>query len=113
VPALSHFRLGWLLPFLALLAAAASAADPAVPIRPKLDPKRVLELAAVAFSKRSEPTNHFTPKAPQFVPEKHSWRVYYIQNSAPFIPDGDVLVVVDDDSGSTCSQNAAWPGPCT
>jgi hypothetical protein len=112
VPRSSRSRPTYTIALVSLLAATTWAAEPAAN-RPRLDPKHVVELAAAAFAKRPDPPDHFTPNAPKFMPAKHAWWVYYIQTSPPFIPDGDVLVVVDDETGGTCSQNATWPGKCT
>jgi hypothetical protein len=105
-------RLVGVLALASLLVATTWAAEP-LANRPKLDPTHVRDLADSAFAKLTEPPGHFTPRAPKFMPAKHAWWVLYIQNSPPYIPDGDMLVVVDDETASTCSQNATWPGKCT
>jgi hypothetical protein len=55
----------------------------------------------------------YKARDPKFFPNKRVWRVFFEESGPMPSVDGEMLVVVDDRTGHTCTQQAMAVGPCT
>jgi len=90
----------------------AAAAEKQSPPTPHLTPDRVLELAIAAFSRTDAGSRPYRPLPPEFHSDRSAWWVHFAQTSSWARVDGDMLVVVDDRTGSTCVQQFIAVGKC-
>jgi hypothetical protein len=96
------------------------AAEPPKEPTTKLNSQQVATLALAAFQKSGATVGHFRAESPKFYehPDFSSvtriWLVFYMQKAAPFVPDGDMVVVIDDRTGKACVQQMMIPPvPCS
>jgi hypothetical protein len=104
---------------LAILVAALVAQADALGAEPTDDPvarltaRQAADLAAAAFQKNGVTAMHFRAKEPEFLPKSHVWLVVYIQDTPPYVPDANMMVIVNDRTGRACVQQAMMPPqPC-
>src|ERR1700690_1263278 len=84
---------------------AAPAAEPAVTAAtPHLSAVQVSLLARDELVRNKVTIDRFEAKAPTYYPDRKKWWVFFIQNKPPFIPDGDILVVIDDVNRKACME---------
>jgi hypothetical protein len=80
---------------------------------PRHSAKQVLSIATAELRRSAENAVRYKAKSPKYDSEKKAWWVFFMQNAPPYIVDGDLLVVVDDLTGSACLEQAMAVGPCT
>jgi hypothetical protein len=91
----------------------ALASEPAQAAGARLSIRQVSDLAATAFQKNGVRSMHFRANEPKFLSKSHVWLVFYIQDTPPYVPDGDMLVIVNDRTRRACVQQAMMPPrPC-
>jgi hypothetical protein len=91
----------------------ALASEPSQATGARLSIRQVSDLAATAFQKNGVTAMHFRAKEPEFLPKSHVWLVVYIQDTPPYVPDSNMMVIVNDRTGRACVQQAMMPPqPC-
>lgn len=94
-------------------------AEPVKAPLPKLTVAEVSARAADAFQRSGAAVGRFRAEKPEFyanpkfAPGAVIWLVLYRQTTAPFIPDGNRMVVVNDQTRKACVQQVMTPPrPC-
>jgi hypothetical protein len=90
----------------------ARGAEPISVSEPKLSAEQVSSLAKAELVRNRVSVDRFEPRTPTFNANQKNWWVFFIQSKAPFVVDGDLLVVVDDGTGKSCMEHAVDLGPC-
>jgi hypothetical protein len=78
-----------------------------------MTPKQVVKVATAAMAGHGSTLSKFRAKAPKYSLEKHQWSVFFMQTGYYKMVDGEMLVLIDDNSGKACVQQAMAVGPCT
>jgi hypothetical protein len=79
---------------------------------PRLSSQAARNIATSELRRRGEDVARFKAGVPAFQSQKKVWWVFFTQVAPPIMVDGDLLVVVDDASGSACVQQAIAVSPC-
>jgi hypothetical protein len=87
--------------------------EPISASNPRLSSEQVSSLATAELVRNRVRVDRFKPRPPTYNADQKNWWVFFIQNKAPFIVDGDLLVVVDDGTGKSCMEYAIDLGPCS
>jgi hypothetical protein len=81
---------------------------------PSLSVQEVSAIADRAFKESMSHVEHYDAEKPEFRPGDHLWLVLYRQNGPPYIPDGNMMVIVNDRTRKACVQQTMLPPrPCT
>lgn len=99
--------------------ACASAEEAPETATTRLSPVQVSTVAAAALKESGASVSHYDAGKPRFYAKpdfyagSNIWLVFYRQNAAPYVADGDMVVVVNDRTGKACVQQmTAPPLPC-
>jgi hypothetical protein len=92
-----------------LLAAISSPPVRAEEIAARLASKDVAEIATEFAKKRVDDLRHYSAEGPKYDPVSRTWTVFYRQTKAPYAPDQDFWVYIDDASGRPCLQYGLVP----
>jgi len=97
----------------ALTIALATQADDATQnIHSALNATQVTRMAkAAASAEWHMPSGHFRSKTPKFSELTRTWTVILLQQTAPYIVDGDAAVTVNDKTKRVCVGQLMMPPP--
>jgi DNA-binding FadR family transcriptional regulator len=96
---------------LALTAIGMSASQPihAAETSTRLTAEKVAEMADAYARTKVEDLDRFTADRPKFDSKSRTWVVFYHQTKAPYAPDHDFWVHIDDASGNPCLEYGIVP----
>jgi hypothetical protein len=75
----------------------------------RLTSDNVAEMAHAYARTKIADLDRYTPNRPEYDSASRAWTVFYRQTKAPYAPDHDFWVHIDDTSGSPCLEFGIVP----
>jgi hypothetical protein len=75
----------------------------------RLTSEDVAEIADAFAAKNVGDLDRYSAQSPKYEPTSRTWTVFYHQTKAPYAPDRDFWVHIDDVSGNACLEYGLVP----
>jgi hypothetical protein len=92
-----------------LLAAPSSQPAQAEETAARLTAEDVTEIADAFAKSKVEDLDRYSAQSPKYDPASRTWTVFYHQTKAPYAPDRDFWVHINDASGNACLDYGLVP----